>query len=256
MSSSLRAGVTPVTLALILLALTAARASAQITIVSAQPDLSASTLIITGSSFAAGLRAFLFVNGVTEMVVTSQSGSQLKATLPTNVPPGSYLLAVYQPSTGQVGTFTVAIGGGNARVVDAHGRFVGPMVGQNIALVTVGADAIYLPVLPGGFQVSGSSNLLNLNSDCSGDVFSIYNPQSPIPIVQLALIGGGPSFPYGDTAWLPDYSSSPVAAPGATSWKDGLGVCNVGAIQPGTLLLRQRSIDVSGFVPPFSVKVQ
>jgi hypothetical protein len=108
-------------LVLITLALTPLAAEAQISIVGAQPDTVANILTITGSPFEPGIRAFLFVNGVTELPVVSQTVTNLRLTLPNGVPTGSFVLFLFQPSTGQFGSFNVAVSSPAARVIDANG---------------------------------------------------------------------------------------------------------------------------------------
>ncbi len=90
--------------------LMATPAAAQITILSAQADTTNNVLTVNGSPFATGLREFLALSTFVELPVTSVTASESVATLPPAIPPGTYLLIAYQPSTGKVATFSVAIG--------------------------------------------------------------------------------------------------------------------------------------------------
>jgi len=86
-----------------------AAASGQITIFSAQADMSTNVLTVSGSPFAAGLREFLFTDTFVELPVTSVSATQALATLPP-IAAGTYLLVVFQPATARVATFDLTIG--------------------------------------------------------------------------------------------------------------------------------------------------
>ncbi len=90
--------------------LAAAPAAAQISILSAQADTTNDVLTVSGSPFAAGLREFLALPTVVELPITSVTPTQSVATLPPGIPPGTYLLIVYQSSTAKVATFDVTIG--------------------------------------------------------------------------------------------------------------------------------------------------
>ena len=88
----------------------AAPAAAQITILSAQADTTNNLLTVDGSPFATGLREFLALSTFAELPVTSVTPTEAIAALPPAIPPGTYLLVVYQPSTGKAATFDVTIG--------------------------------------------------------------------------------------------------------------------------------------------------
>ncbi len=98
------------TAAVLCLAMTAAPSAQSIGIFGVELDSTAHTLTVRGSSFPTGLRVFLFANPVVELAVASATATEVRATVPSTVPPGSYLLLLYHQPSGQVGTFTVTIG--------------------------------------------------------------------------------------------------------------------------------------------------
>jgi hypothetical protein len=77
-------------------------------VASAQVDTASGQLVVLGAPFAAGIRVFLrFV----ELTVTSVSPSEIRATMPAGpLPPGSHSLILFQPGTGQVAFFSLAVG--------------------------------------------------------------------------------------------------------------------------------------------------
>ena len=84
-----------------------AAADAQtISVFSAQIDTGTNSVVLEGSSFAAGTRLFLLSPPLAELSVTSTSPTQIRATLPASVAPGTYLLLLYNQATSQFGTFT------------------------------------------------------------------------------------------------------------------------------------------------------
>ena len=89
--------------------LTANMADAQITVLSAQLNTTTNVLDVKGSPFTAGIRAFIFTSPPVELVVTAVTSGDLQATWPS-VAQGTYLLAVFEPSTGQFGTFDLTVG--------------------------------------------------------------------------------------------------------------------------------------------------
>lgn len=94
---------------LVLIPFAASPARAQtIHVASAQVDPAAGQLVVLGAPFAAGIRVFLrFV----ELSVTSVSGAEVRATMPAGaLPPGSHSLILFQPGTGQVAFFSLAVG--------------------------------------------------------------------------------------------------------------------------------------------------
>lgn len=88
----------------------ASAAHAQISILSARADTASNVLSVGGGPFASGLRVFLFLDALTELPVAAVTGSQAVATLPPSIPPGTYLLVVYQPATGKGASFNTTIG--------------------------------------------------------------------------------------------------------------------------------------------------
>lgn len=94
-----------------LLALWAVPAHAQsVFITSAQPNTAQNRLIIKGSPFSAGMHVYLFA-GPIELPVLSLTTGEIQTTLPpTTIPPGEYLLLVFQPGNGTFGTFPYTVG--------------------------------------------------------------------------------------------------------------------------------------------------
>ena len=66
----------------------AARAEAQMSIISTQIDTGTNSLVAKGSSFPAGVRAFLFTVPFAELPVTFVTASEVHTTLPAAVPAG------------------------------------------------------------------------------------------------------------------------------------------------------------------------
>jgi len=96
-----------VLLTLVLTFAAAAPARAQtITILGVLPEAGTGELLIGGGPFAAGLRLF---TGRGELNVKEITPSLVRVS-PPGLEPGSYLLIVYQPSTGQFATFSFTLG--------------------------------------------------------------------------------------------------------------------------------------------------
>jgi hypothetical protein len=98
----------PLSLALVLLAATTAWAQ-PLYILDSASDVGNGdpiTQAFRGGTFAPGLRAFA---GGIELEVISITPDEFKVAKPA-LGPGSYLLIIYQPSTGQVGTFSFTLG--------------------------------------------------------------------------------------------------------------------------------------------------
>jgi hypothetical protein len=95
-----------VALTLMLLAAAAPARAQSITIVGVLPDPANGELSIGGGPFAAGLRLF---TGKGELNVKSITPSLVRVS-PPGLEPGSYLLLAYQPSTGQIATFSFTVG--------------------------------------------------------------------------------------------------------------------------------------------------
>lgn len=93
------------TFALILVAAAPARAQT-ITILDVRQEADTAELLIGGGPFATGVR---FFTSRGELNVKQTTPSLVRVS-PPGLEPGSYLLIAYQPSTGQIGTFSFTLG--------------------------------------------------------------------------------------------------------------------------------------------------
>ncbi len=231
-------------------------AQAQITVVSVQADTISGTLTVNGSPLAAGLRVFLFANGVTELGGVSVNGSRATAMLPAGISAGTYLLAVYQPSTNQAGTFPATIAAPAPRVVDAHGRVVGPLVQPNAVALRDGPDTFCVMVMSGGFVSNAAGSFFFLQPDCSGQRYLFFQSPTTRALPMLGLVDG--AGPTGTAAYIPDYSQTPVTTPGPlySVGNSKLGDGCMQSLPAGSYQLQPvRSVDLSLFATPFSVQV-
>lgn len=84
---------------------------AAITLTSATPDYDNGTLTITGADLTKGPRAPQVYLGTSALTVTSSSNSQIQASLPPNVAPGTYLLTVTNgPGNAQLDELWITLG--------------------------------------------------------------------------------------------------------------------------------------------------
>lgn len=95
-----------VVLTLALLAAAATARAQSISILGMLPDAANGEILIGGGPFAAGLRLF---TGKGELNVKEITPSLVRIS-PPGLAPGSYLLIAYQPTTGQIATFSFTIG--------------------------------------------------------------------------------------------------------------------------------------------------
>jgi len=72
--------------------------------------------------------------------------------------------------------------GSGARVVDANGRAVGPVLGTNTVMLTIGAQSVVARVDTAGFVQGGQFSYTA--ADCSGQRYAIvFNSLTPVGVV-------------------------------------------------------------------------
>jgi hypothetical protein len=142
-------------------------------------------------------------------------------------------------------------------VVDANGVRLGFFMGS-VTLVKIGDDFFTASVGRNGFISPGSGVVFNyLTSDCAGQPYVTANVN--------ALVAG--AFVLANTAWFADLDAPPVMISGTPQhpgmyWGKQVGgpsvpppTCFPILVTFGQVTLSPlKSVDVSGFVPPFRIK--
>lgn len=244
-----------------------ARADAQqIYVASTQADTATNVLTVRGAPLNAGARVFL---GLVELTVNSATGTELRATLPTNTTAGTYTLVIVQPSTGQFGLGSVTVNtpssGAAPRIVDATGRLIGTTFDGVSALMGAGADAFRAPLTPQGFGFvsQGSISRYFLDASCSGTSYipnAIGTPESLLAYAAFSTAAGLPLQPgqVAALAWISDRAAPTVTINECTTWYyqntfpgTPFGVCTPQSACGSYVLTPLKSIDLTSFVPPF-----
>lgn len=224
---------------------------------------SAQTNIITGCLNPAGQIRILTMAGDTckdgeSQLTWSVQGPQG----PQGTPgvPGSQGPQGVQGPMGPAGPAGAA-GSGSPTVVDATGALVGLYFGSDNTLVSIGGMRFIASVGPQGFRNTGGA-LYYLAEGCAGtpympDTYSVASafvayayPLQWNPSLQLRV------------AWIPDFTApfpiTPPAGGYVPVWtrsvlpNGALDACSPNAVG-STTLYRARSVDLSQFVPPFTL---
>lgn len=224
---------------------------------------SAQTGIITGCLNPAGQIRMLTTAGDTCKDGESQLTWSVQGPQGPQGPqglPGSQGPQGVQGPTGPVGPAGPA-GSGSPAVIDATGALVGPYFGADDTLVSIGGLRFVAWVGPQGFR-NNSGTLYYLAEGCTGLPYMPDTYSSASALVAYASpLQWNPSLQL-RVAWIPDFTApfpiTPPAGGYAPLWtrstlpSGALDACSPNAVG-STTLYRARSIDLSQFVPPFTL---
>ena len=137
-------------------------------IASASLNATATQVTIKGINFGPGTAIVILAS--TSLAIVSQSTTQIVATLPVGLAPGTYILIVQignKAGNSDRFAFTFAAAG-PLRVLDGVGRQVGyNFDGETVQVLISGFKPVRLPVLVTGF-VENPIDVFYVSPDCSG----------------------------------------------------------------------------------------
>ncbi len=137
--------------------------------------------------------------------------------------------------------------GGTLTVIDSLGKTVGPLIGPNQVILTVGGNRFFVGVGPNRFYSLTGVTFYYADANCSGT--PLVPPSTDVFFPYLRLVGT--TGYYGDIGSLPQE----IQVGSYKNYNNGVPQCITDTSWIGKMMLIQATtVSLSVFTPPFSVE--